>query len=411
MKRTISIGLVLLTCAVGTISWGVCPEDTLDRGECDTMYVEPWSADTVLEGDPPYLVRVPIFVTNDLADVWDSISAFVIPLCYNHSNPSKYCSLSTYWNMHGALYLLPWFSTRSIFRHIVEGTDTLHHNRMADMAGDFSFRDWDVANIQLDGTSHFRLSMIATGTSDQLWWEGSRVLLATLTFKLEDTMEVCIDTCFWPPVSHLEWVVYPVGGGNIVTKVPRLGNSHDPESYEICFRAISTNPPPNAFALLFPPNDAFTPRKIPLDWETTTDPDPGDEVKYDLYLSTSADFSPDSTTVDSNLTESAHLKTLDYGTYYWKVKAKDGRGAERLSNETWRFMVTGLPQLTVGDFNSDGAIDVGDVVFAVNYLYKLGIAPDPMEAGDVNCDGVVDIGDVVYLVNYLFKGGLPPCEP
>ena len=29
--------------------------------------------------------------------------------------------------------------------------------------------------------------------------------------------------------------------------------------------------------------------------------------------------------------------------------------------------------------------------------------------GDVNCDGVVDIGDVVYTINYLFRYGPPPC--
>ena len=29
--------------------------------------------------------------------------------------------------------------------------------------------------------------------------------------------------------------------------------------------------------------------------------------------------------------------------------------------------------------------------------------------GDANCDGIVDIGDVVYTINYLFKSGPPPC--
>ena len=29
--------------------------------------------------------------------------------------------------------------------------------------------------------------------------------------------------------------------------------------------------------------------------------------------------------------------------------------------------------------------------------------------GDVNCDGMVDLGDVVYTLNYLFKNGPPPC--
>ena len=176
-------------------------------------------------------------------------------------------------------------------------------------------------------------------------------------------------------------------------------------------RLFESNQPPDAFSLLFPADEDSTPRKIPLDWETTTDPDPGDEVTYDLYTSTSVSFAPDSTSVDSNLTSSEYLKTLDYGTYYWKVKAKDYRGGQRWSNETWRFMVTGFPQLTVGDFNSDGSVDVGDVVFAVNYLYRSGPTPDPVEAGDVNCDGTVNLGDVVYLVNYLYRDGPPPCEP
>jgi hypothetical protein len=61
-----------------------------------------------------------------------------------------------------------------------------------------------------------------------------------------------------------------------------------------------------------------------------------------------------------------------------------------------------------GDANGDQLIDVGDVVFLVNYLYKGDIPPAPWEAGDANCDGEVNLGDVVYLINYLYKGGDPP---
>ena len=61
-----------------------------------------------------------------------------------------------------------------------------------------------------------------------------------------------------------------------------------------------------------------------------------------------------------------------------------------------------------GDANGDGVIDIGDVVYLVNYLFIDGPAPDPLEAGDANSDGKVDIADVVYLVNYLFIGGPPP---
>lgn len=61
-----------------------------------------------------------------------------------------------------------------------------------------------------------------------------------------------------------------------------------------------------------------------------------------------------------------------------------------------------------GDANKDGAVDIGDVIFVLNYLFKEGFPPFPLELGDVNGDGTVDIGDVVYLLNYLFKGGPAP---
>ena len=68
------------------------------------------------------------------------------------------------------------------------------------------------------------------------------------------------------------------------------------------------------------------------------------------------------------------------------------------------------PSFLHGDANGDGVLDLGDVVYLVNYLYKDGPAPTPLEAGDANGDDEVDLGDVVYLINYLFKDGpAPPC--
>jgi hypothetical protein len=63
-----------------------------------------------------------------------------------------------------------------------------------------------------------------------------------------------------------------------------------------------------------------------------------------------------------------------------------------------------------GDANGDDKTDPGDVVFLINYLFRQGPPPDPLELGDVNCDGVVGPGDVVYLLNYLFRNGDPPCS-
>jgi hypothetical protein len=62
-----------------------------------------------------------------------------------------------------------------------------------------------------------------------------------------------------------------------------------------------------------------------------------------------------------------------------------------------------------GDANGDGVIDIADVVYLLNYLYKGDSPPDPLESGDANRDGVIDLADVVYLINYLFRHGEPPC--
>ncbi|KPL03275.1 MAG: hypothetical protein AMJ73_07475, partial [candidate division Zixibacteria bacterium SM1_73] len=65
-------------------------------------------------------------------------------------------------------------------------------------------------------------------------------------------------------------------------------------------------------------------------------------------------------------------------------------------------------QILRGDVNGDGVINSADVAYLINYLFKGGPAPEPLEIGNTNCDEVVNSTDVVYLINYLFKGGPPP---
>lgn len=66
------------------------------------------------------------------------------------------------------------------------------------------------------------------------------------------------------------------------------------------------------------------------------------------------------------------------------------------------------PQFLLGDANGDGIIELGDLIYILNYLYKNGSSPDPLARAEVNCDDIVDLGDVIYLINYLFKGGPEP---
>lgn len=80
---------------------------------------------------------------------------------------------------------------------------------------------------------------------------------------------------------------------------------------------------------------------------------------------------------------------------------------------SWPPVVVGPSQYhvqccTVGDMNCDGIINVGDVVYLINYLYRGGSPPDSLNLADVNGDCEVNVGDVVYLLNYLYRNGPVP---
>ncbi|MCK4386050.1 MAG: immune inhibitor A, partial [candidate division Zixibacteria bacterium] len=94
------------------------------------------------------------------------------------------------------------------------------------------------------------------------------------------------------------------------------------------------------------------------------------------------------------------------GTYYYKVRAKDFQ--EQVGSWSNVEDVVVLETFIRGDANGDGKVDVIDVVYLINYLFKEGPAPVPFEAGDANSDGKVNVDDIVYLINYLFGEGPPP---
>jgi hypothetical protein len=63
-----------------------------------------------------------------------------------------------------------------------------------------------------------------------------------------------------------------------------------------------------------------------------------------------------------------------------------------------------------GDMTGDGEINVSDLIFLIDYLYRNGRAPSPLYLGDVNCDEGVNISDVVYLINFVYQNGTEPCS-
>jgi hypothetical protein len=58
-----------------------------------------------------------------------------------------------------------------------------------------------------------------------------------------------------------------------------------------------------------------------------------------------------------------------------------------------------------GDLDDDEQVNILDIVFLINNLYKNGTAPDPIESADVNFDLDINILDVVYMINFIYKSG------
>jgi hypothetical protein len=485
LKLCVFLG-VLLLCAQ---SWAVCPEQPFDGGECDTLHVNIYPPDQDPAGDPPYFVRFPIRVTNDVADAAiDSIAGFIIPLCFTHSNSAAYCSLSSYWN-NTELFPYP-HTDHSIFRHLDGET-----NWMMWGSEHSPIIPWDYIVLDLDGDSHFRLALAATGSQDQRFWPGSRVLLATMTFKLEDTTTICMDSCFWPPSDRLAFgnsaaqlyvprhylpvceLVGPQPHPPTFTHCPDNASHHENGLFsstaweaEDAVDAITSvsavfegtgvtdvsvwyygfPPPPFGGYIRYQVADhcaeggtiTVTARDqagyeshCQFDVELGNDPPglstpdtllaiagatraflvPGSDPNGDP-VATSFNtlwYQPDSLRIP---TYSPSYEPGNPGYFVWPV-AEPETGTWITSfwaTDACDSQVDGQVTIVVnplycGNMVDDDILELSDVIFLENYLYRGGPAPNPPCKADMNCDGVPDLGDFVYLINYLYKFGNAPC--
>ena len=63
-----------------------------------------------------------------------------------------------------------------------------------------------------------------------------------------------------------------------------------------------------------------------------------------------------------------------------------------------------------GDIDGSGAVNVLDISYLVNYLYKGGARPVyDIRMGDPDCNGHINILDISYIISYLYRGGPEPC--
>ncbi len=80
------------------------------------------------------------------------------------------------------------------------------------------------------------------------------------------------------------------------------------------------------------------------------------------------------------------------------------------------FDTTSAPFRTIlqyGDADFNGVINILDVSYILNFLYRGGPVPEPvLAAGDMNCNGAMNILDVSAIINHLYRGAIgSPCNP
>jgi len=171
---------------------------------------------------------------------------------------------------------------------------------------------------------------------------------------------------------------------------------------------------PGDFGAYFPPdtdNAIITDMLTGFWWGEADEPDPLDSVYYTLYISVDSNFNFVNT-IDSiwtNLYTLTADDSLEFGTHYWwKVKATDNTGRSTYSTNIRDFQTWML-----GDVSGDLQVNILDVTFLINYLYKSGAPPWPIVMGDIDGSCSINILDVTYLINYLYKSGPAPlvgCE-
>lgn len=97
--------------------------------------------------------------------------------------------------------------------------------------------------------------------------------------------------------------------------------------------------------------------------------------------------------------------SADTAVYYVYIVMNEGDLAD-----TSGFYIYHFESYICGDMNHLSGINISDLTWMVDYLFKGGLEPITYLAGDVDCSGDINISDLTYFVNYLFKSGPEPCE-
>ena len=64
----------------------------------------------------------------------------------------------------------------------------------------------------------------------------------------------------------------------------------------------------------------------------------------------------------------------------------------------------------ISDINDDNSINVSDLTYLIDFMFRGGPDVPCEEEADLNLDEATNIADLTYLVDYLFRGGPPPAD-
>jgi hypothetical protein len=98
--------------------------------------------------------------------------------------------------------------------------------------------------------------------------------------------------------------------------------------------------------------------------------------------------------------------TDDTGSFTFTVLVDDN-GSSYWDEKEFTIYVSPTP-VVPGDVNFDGIVNIVDLTFLVDYLFRSGPPPPVLNAADANGSCTIAVDDVTYLVDYLFRNGPAP---
>ena len=127
----------------------------------------------------------------------------------------------------------------------------------------------------------------------------------------------------------------------------------------------------------------------------------------DFQLAADLDFNSiiiDKTIATSSYQPAEALSISDTTTFYWRIRptGETEFGAMNAFN-----LVPSGPGC--GDFDGlAGPINVLDLTYLVDYMFRGGAVPPDMNLADLTNDGNIGILDLTFMVDFIFRGGPPP---